>query len=116
MRGTSLRITSAFRQWFEQQFGKRPGGNKSLEKLSHAVRNARWVLKQAEDALLARELWDERETAALYAWNAVPRPRTKKARSRRQAAIKGGKARAAKLSPERRRAIAQTASKARWKK
>jgi hypothetical protein len=116
MKGTSLRITSAFHQWFVQQFGNRPGGNKSLEKLNHAVRNARWVLKQAEDLLRARELWEEQERAALYAWNAAPRPRTKKAVSRRRVSAMGGKARAAKLSPKRRKAIAQKAAKARWEK
>ena len=34
----------------------------------------------------------------------------------RKGGLKGGKARAAKLSPERRREIAQTAARARWKK
>ena len=34
----------------------------------------------------------------------------------RRGGLKGGKARAAKLSPEQRRAIAQTAARARWSK
>jgi len=37
------------------------------------------------------------------------------ARIGRKGGLKGGKARAAKLSPERRKAIAQKAAKKRWK-
>ncbi len=37
-----------------------------------------------------------------------------KAESQRKGGLKGGKARAAKLSPEERRAIAKKAAKARW--
>ncbi len=46
----------------------------------------------------------------------TPRPRGTDQLRRRQGGLKGGKARAAKLSPERRREIALNATRARWAK
>ncbi|HEX7279671.1 MAG TPA: hypothetical protein VF255_08630 [Solirubrobacterales bacterium] len=43
-----------------------------------------------------------------------PEPESQQARAGRAGGVKGGKARAAKLSAERRKEIAATAAKARW--
>jgi hypothetical protein len=112
--------SSAFRQWFEQQYGKRPGGNRSTKRIREGLQQARWILTQAENELRARELWEERETAALRAWMAAktdppaPKPTHNPITSPKEVGRKGGIARAKKLTPERRKEIARKASKARW--
>jgi hypothetical protein len=45
----------------------------------------------------------------------VPQPETRKAAAGRKGGIRGGRVRAAKLSPRRRREIAKKAAAARWK-
>lgn len=61
---------SEFGAWFEAQHGKRPS-NKPTDDLM-ADRNSK--LSVAENAVRlvdACELWDAKQTSALYAWQAV---------------------------------------------
>ena len=63
---------SAFADWFERQHGqrKRSGPDGSVVNFSDAdLRMAISLGAAAADELRRRELWDERRTSALYAWN-----------------------------------------------
>jgi hypothetical protein len=58
-----------FAEWFKAQHGERENGlltECSDDRLRDAVRLGR----QAEAELSARELWDEKQQSALYAWQA----------------------------------------------
>ena len=61
-------MSSAFSDWFIKQYGQRaddmPG--KTDEQLQAMI----WDGARAGDVLHRRALWDEQETAALYAWQA----------------------------------------------
>lgn len=60
---------SAFRKWFVEQHGARPSSDPWM-KLKQNVINAEVELAKARDVLAACEKWDERETSALWAWQA----------------------------------------------
>ena len=59
-------MKSEFREWFQAQHGKRPGGGTSDEVLRAQVSRGR----SAADLLAARAEWDARWQSALYAWQA----------------------------------------------
>jgi hypothetical protein len=58
---------SEFLEWFELQFGKRPS-KLPLHVLQENARRCRVDLYNAEKALEESQLWDQRKTAAHYAW------------------------------------------------
>ena len=65
-----MTATSAFRELFEAQHGKRPGLAKVDDaELAEAVKNGRC----AERLLERRLTWDARFESALYAWQARDR-------------------------------------------
>ena len=63
-----MKHSSPFRKWFEQQFGKRPKAM-GIEDVASLEREAAYQRSQSR----LRVLWDEKLTAAFYAWNASSR-------------------------------------------
>ena len=65
-----MKKDSEFVRWFEEQHGKRPS-NKPTDELM-ADRNSKLsVASNAERLVEACELWDMKQTSALYAWQAA---------------------------------------------
>ncbi len=63
-------MKSVFDTWFEEQFGKRPGGNKSDKALTEDAYKKYRDYMVANELLIKREEHDLKRTAASYAWNA----------------------------------------------
>ena len=63
-------MKSAFAEWFVAQHGQRNKTHLSDRELHHAIEAG----KAAERQLADRELWDQKEQSALYAWAASPQP------------------------------------------
>lgn len=61
-------MKSEFGTWFVEQFGNRPGGNKSTFTLDQDVRGKQYAFRKAETLLRKREKYDARMDTALKAW------------------------------------------------
>lgn len=67
-------MKSEFAEWFVAQHG--PRDRSGLQgKSDQDLRNMIRAGKEAERTLNCRELWDEKETSALYAWQAARKER-----------------------------------------
>ena len=110
-----------FLTWFRSQFGAR-GTGEFTGATDNELRNAIFAGERAKAELDIRTSFDITLHVARTAWNM--KDQNKASRSTQMAAAmlgkrggsKGGVARAKKLSPERRKAIAQKAAKTRWHK
>jgi hypothetical protein len=63
-------MKSEFDKWFKEQFGARPGGNKSYDTLDQDYKKKQWAFIQAKRLLTERVEYDEKIRVASYAWNA----------------------------------------------
>lgn len=64
-------MKSAFRQWFNRQFGPRPS-KKEVWVLEADVRSLVWQLEKAKLVLRKTSLWHSLHDAALKSWVAAP--------------------------------------------
>jgi hypothetical protein len=63
-------MKSEFTEWFEAQHGKRPS-NKPTDELMVDRNSKLAVAENAVRLVDACKLWDEKQTSALYAWQAA---------------------------------------------
>jgi hypothetical protein len=63
-------MVSEFADWFDAQHGKRPGGDAPAWKTLEELRHAQYECSRLEALYRAQEIYDERRTSALYAWQA----------------------------------------------
>lgn len=64
-------MKSAFETWFVTQFGKRESINTAFGGIDEDELRRRIIAGIfAKDEMDRRELWDDKHTAALYAWQA----------------------------------------------
>ncbi len=61
---------ASFSTWFTAQYGKRPGGTTPSWKVLEELQQAQYECSRLEALYREQEFYDERRTAALYAWNA----------------------------------------------
>jgi hypothetical protein len=67
---TEQDMASEFAKWFEAQHGKRPGMEKPSWQVLEELRRAQYECARLEAIYRAQEIYDERRTSALYAWQA----------------------------------------------
>ncbi len=66
------KLTSAFESWFVAQHGKRPS-DLPIDELVAMHNQARRDEDHTRYLLAQVEMWEEKKTSALYAWNAAPK-------------------------------------------